>query len=61
MKEYQVVVTETLERTITVEARNAAEAKEIVEQQWRNSDHVLDSDDYAGVKFTVPKTRDRER
>jgi hypothetical protein len=61
MKEYSVRITETLEQTVTVKANSAAEARKIVEDQWRNSDHILDADDYVGVTFTVPKERTHER
>jgi len=61
MREYSVRITETLEQTVTVEASSAAEAKEIVENQWRNGDHILDADNYVGVTFTVPKERTHER
>jgi|GEM_PF-2753408 len=36
MKEYQIQIKETLVKTVTVEAENAAQAKEIVERQWKN-------------------------
>ena len=61
MKEYNVRITETLEQTVTVQAESAAQAREIVEREWRNSDHVLDSDNYTGVTFTVPREQSYER
>ena len=61
MKEYQIRITETLAMTDTVEAENAAQAREIVERNYKNSDYILDADHFKGVAFTVPKNRDYER
>ena len=61
MKEYQIRITETLAMTVTVEAENAAQAREIVERNYKNSDYILDADHFKGVTFTVPKNRDYER
>lgn len=61
MKEYQVQIKETLVMTVTVEAENAAQAQEIVESNWKNSDYILDADHFQGVTFTIPKNRDYER
>lgn len=61
MKEYQVKIKETLEMTVTVEAENAAQAREIAERNWKNSDYILDADHFTGVTFTVPARSERER
>jgi hypothetical protein len=61
MKEYQVQIKETLAMTITVEAENAAQARDLVERAYKNSDYILDADHFQGVTFTVPKNRDYER
>ena len=62
MKEYDVVITETLQKTVTVEATSATQAKEIVERNWNDSEYILDADDFKGVQFYVPpKNRDMER
>lgn len=61
MKEYQIQIKETLVKTVTVEAESAAQAREIVERQWKNGDHVLDSDHFQGVTFTTAKNREHER
>jgi hypothetical protein len=53
MRDFEVRITETLERTVIVEARNMEEAKDIVTEQYRNSDHVLDADDFTGVSITT--------
>lgn len=49
MKEYDVTITETLEKTVTVEAASKAEAEEMVRQQYYNSEYILDSENFTGV------------
>jgi hypothetical protein len=61
MKNYQVKITETLSMTVTVEAENAMEARDIAERNWKNSEYILDADHFQGVTFTLPKNRDRKR
>ncbi len=61
MKEYEIRIQETLAMTVTVEAENAAQARDIVERQWKNGDYILDADHFQGVTFTLPKNRDYER
>lgn len=53
LREFEVTITETLEKTVTVEAANELEATELVETEWRNSDHILDADNYVGVTFNA--------
>lgn len=61
MTEYKVKIRETLEMTVTVEADNAAQAKEIAERNWKNSEYILDADHFKDVTFTVPARSERER
>ena len=61
MKEYQVQIKETLAMTVTVEAESAAQAREIVERNWNDSEYILDSDHFQGVTFSVPSRSERER
>lgn len=56
MRNFNVTVTETLERVISVQAESEAEALALVEQQRRDGDIVLSADDYTGVDFTVQET-----
>lgn len=57
MKEYDVKITETLEKTVTVQAVNQAEAEEKVEEAWNNSEYILDSENFVGAKFTTESER----
>ena len=61
MREYNVLIKETLEMTVTVEAGSAAQAREIVERNWKNSEYVLDAEHFKGVTFTSPTRSERER
>lgn len=58
MKEYDVTITETLEKTVTVEAASKAEAEEMVRQQYYNSEYILDSDNFTGVDFKLTDERE---
>lgn len=53
---FKVTITETLRQTVTVEAKDMDEAEQIVSNQWRNSDHILDADNFVGVEFSVVST-----
>ena len=55
LKEFDVVITETLKRTIPVEATDALEAEQIVSDQWNASIHILGADDFIGVKFETSR------
>jgi len=61
MREYNVRIREMLEKTVTVEAKNASEAMEIVKRDYKNSDHILDASHFQGVVFAVPQRSERER
>ena len=61
MELYMVTVRETLERTVPVNANNWVEAIDIVEERYRETDIVLDADDFAGVNFSAIEAFDYER
>ena len=64
MKTYEVTITETLEKTIEVEASCHAEAEDLVRSGWKNGDYILDADAFTGVVFKSalkPRSRDYER
>lgn len=50
---YQVHITETLERTIEVEANTKEEAEELIREKHRNEEIVLSADDFIGTDFTA--------
>lgn len=51
MKTYEVTITETLEMTVEVEAKNRLEAEQIISDRWRNGDYILDAETFQGVTF----------
>ena len=53
MKTYRVVVTETLQRIVYIDAKSAEEAKDKAEERYRNEDIVLDSSDYQDTEIEV--------
>ena len=57
MKEYDVKITETFEKTVTVQASSKEEAEEKVNAAWSNSEYVLDSEDFVGVDFKTENER----
>ncbi len=61
MKDYPVIIIETLEKTVHVHAESAEQAREIAEQKWKNGDYILDADNFTGAKFTTPARSERER
>lgn len=58
MKEFDVMITETLERKITVEAASKEEAERIVTDAWNHEDYVLGAEDFTGVEFKTVEERD---
>lgn len=51
MKTYEVTITETLEMTVEVEAKNRLEAEQIISDRWKNGDYILDAETFQGVAF----------
>ena len=51
MKKFDVEITETLQRTVSVEAVSREEAERLVTEAWNNEDYVLDSNDFVDVDF----------
>ena len=53
LREFPVVITETLKLTVHVEARDAAEAEEIAQANWNNSEYILDAECFVGAEFAA--------
>lgn len=60
MKHYKVRIVETLvmDVDVDVEAESAGEAEQIVSDRWRDSEYLLNADNFAGVEF---EAREDER
>ncbi len=59
LKEYEVIIRETLEKKIVVEAASRDEAEAITERNWRSGDYILDADSFVGVDFFAKKRAER--
>lgn len=59
MKEFDVTITETLRKTVSVEAASIEEAEQFVSDQWHSSEYILDADDFEGVTFSAGCSRSR--
>ena len=51
IKKFDVEITETLQRKVSVEAASQEDAERMVTQAWNNQDYVLDSGDFTSVDF----------
>lgn len=58
MKQYDVTITETLQMTVPIQAENLAQAEEIAEKNWNNSEYILSADHFVGADF---KAKERLR
>ena len=58
MKEYDIKITETLEKTVTVKAESMEAAQAKVEEEYYNSEHILDSENFTGVDFLAEAERE---
>ena len=58
MKEYDVKITETLEKTVTVEATSRENAEEQVKAAYYNSEYILDAENFTGVEFGTQAERE---
>lgn len=61
MKEYDITITETLEKTVSVTAASREDAEEKVKQGYYNSEYVLDADNFTQVDFKTGEGRDLTR
>ena len=64
MKKFDVEISETLQRKVSVEAASQEDAERMVTQAWNNQDYVLDSGDAltsAFEEFTNRKLKAKEK
>jgi hypothetical protein len=48
---FAVAITETLQLTVEVEAKDKQEAEQLVADKWHNSEYILDANHFIGVEF----------
>ena len=57
MKEYDIKITEVLEKTVQVQAESREEAEAIASENWNNSMYDMDSaEDYADVSLSARRS-----
>lgn len=61
MKEFEVTITETLQKTVSIEAETKEEAKQLVEDMWKDGDIILDADDFADVEYAADNRKEIEK
>lgn len=61
MKEYDVKITETLEKTVTVQAESRDAAEDQVKTAYYNSEHILDAENFSGVEFGTQVEREIQK
>lgn len=58
MKKYLIEITETLQKQITVNAKNREAAEQIIKQKYKNQEIILDESDHISTDFeTLKETR----
>ena len=60
MKSFDIEITETLQRTVSVAAVSRVEAEQMVDDGWHNGDYVLDSEDFIDVDFKTVGEGEKE-
>ena len=50
-RKFMVTITETLKRTVEVDADNQHNAEQMVSDGWHSSKYILGSEDFVGVEF----------
>ena len=57
-RKFKVTITETLKRTVEVEAVDQHEAEQIVTDGWHSSKYILGSEDFIDVEFEAVPVMD---
>lgn len=58
MKEFDINIKETLEKTVSVVAESREDAEEAVRKAYFNSEYVLDAENFTGVNFSIQAERE---
>ncbi len=61
MKEFEVTITKTLQKTVSIEAETKEEAKQLVEDMWKEGDIILDADNFADVEYAADNGKEIEK
>lgn len=61
MKEFEITITEKLEKTVIVEAASKDDALQIAEDMWKDGDIILDADNFIGVEYQSDNGKEIEK
>lgn len=61
MKEFEVTITETLQKSVVVEADSKDDAIQMVEDMWKDADIILDSENFVGVEYEADNGKEIEK
>ena len=61
MKEFDINIKETLEKTVSVVAESREDAEEAVRKAYFNSEYVLDAENFTGVNFSIQAERELQQ
>ena len=61
MKEFEVTITETLQKSVVVEADSKDDAIQMVEDMWKGADIILDSENFVGVEYESDNGKEIEK
>ena len=50
---FEVTITETLRKVVTLNAESLNDAEQTVSDNWRAGDYILDSENFVGIAFTA--------
>lgn len=53
MKEYRVIVTETFQKTVVVDAADEEQAIRRIRDAWKNTECIMEPECFSGVEFYV--------
>ena len=53
MKEYEIEITETLQKTVKIRAESREEAEAIAQEKWNRCEIVLDSENFIEADFST--------
>lgn len=53
MKEFEIEITETLQKTVKIRAESREKAEAIAQEKWNRCEIVLDSENFMGADFST--------
>ena len=57
-KVYAVKITETLEKVVYIEADSRIEAEAVAEENWNNSEYILDAENFVCARFEARESEE---